>query len=501
MKIYSSNDLKRLEAHTIDVLDIDDSTLMDKAIDKFCTWFIEKLKDTTRKILVIAGPGNNGGDAVGIAGILNRRGYEVTLLHVDLNVPFSELNRKQLKKYEKELFSTRWKAGDPLIHGRNIDCIIDGLFGYGLSRPLDGDLLTFVKYLNGLSVPIYAIDIPSGIYADMRSSGPSIEADYTLSFHSPKASFFLAENADAIGEWEIADIGLVERGFKPEDDYVRYLTLESAARLYPRRSKFAHKGTFGHNLIIAGHRGMAGAALLTAKACLKSGAGKLTIHAPSGIYTILQSGLPEAMISEDCNRDSVAELPDLSPYTAIGVGPGMGNGQKAVDFLKALFAEAVVPLIIDADALNIMSQWDNWESYLKADDIILPHPGEFDRLFGTHNSQLDRIQTIEKVQKEYDFTIVLKGAHTEIAQAGRTRTFNATGNPGMGTAGSGDVLTGIVTSFVGQGIESFDAATLAVYIHGLAGDIYVEKSDMASLIAGDIIDNLGKAIRIIEQKK
>lgn len=499
MKVYSSSDIKNLERHTVNSQNVNYAGLMERAIEEFSLWFLKKLDYNPGNILVIAGPGNNGGDAIGIAGRLDRKGYNVKLLCVNFNSTPTQLNTYQLKKYREELHIENWAPGDVIAFDQNYDNIIDGLFGYGLNRPIQGDILTFIKYFNELDASIYSIDIPSGISADLVPSGFSFRGDYTLTFHSPKPAFFLAKNAGAIREWDIAGIGLKEGGFKPETEVYRYFTRYNARDLLPERKRFDHKGSYGHDLLISGQYGMAGCAILAGIACLRTGAGKLTIHCPSSIYPILQMGLPEAMISVDCSLGSVSELPDMTGYDAIGVGPGIGTGKKTETFLKELIESAEVPLILDADALNIMSRWKNWQEYLKKDDVILPHPGEFDRLYGEHDSHLDRINTIEAERRKYPFTIVLKGAYTIVAQEDQLLSFNSSGNPGMGTAGSGDVLTGMITSLAGQGLNTYNAARLGVYLHGLAGDIYKDGADMSSLIARDLVKNIGKAIQEVER--
>lgn len=500
MNIYNTADFRELEHHTITEEGISFAQLMDRAIDAFCRWFMKKVEYEPGETLVIAGPGNNGGDAIGVAGNLHKKGYDVTLLLIKLGNT-SELHQKQLNKYKDDLDIRYWEPGSPIDIHSDYDSIIEGVFGYGLNRPLSEDLKTFVKYINDLNARLFSIDIPSGLYADLVKSNYSFMADYTLTFHSPKASFFLAENADYVGKWEAVSINLRDDNFIPAAEYYTYYTAQLASANMPVRKTFDHKGTYGNNLLIAGQSGMAGCAILAAKANLRSGAGKLTIHCPSGMRSIIQVGVPEAMVSIDKNTDYLSTLPDLTEFDVIGVGPGIGTRHQTAELLLSLLEKSTVPLILDADALNILSNKKDWPDLLKKEDIILPHPGEFDRLFGKHASHLKRIKTVKKISEDYPFTIVLKGAYSIVAQSGKPLSFNSTGNPGMGTAGSGDVLTGIITSLVGQGLSSFEAARLGVYLHGLAGDIYADKYAMPSLIAGDLSSTLGLAIKFIQNIK
>lgn len=499
MKVYKPKDFRRLEEWYCERAGITLSALMDRAIIGFTDRILPEIRyDKSPEILVLAGPGNNGGDAVGVAGNMKRLGFKTSLILISFGDALSELLEEQLDNLPKGVEILDWKRDKEKYINWQGDYIIDGIFGYGLNRPLTGEILTFVKWLNGLNAERYAIDIPSGMYADFRSSDYAFQADYTFTFHSPKPSFFLEENESWLGEWEVVEIGIGESGFKPQEAVYSWFRNKDAQEILPKREKFAHKGSFGHCLLISGQKGMSGCTVLSAGACLRSGAGRLTIHAPSSANDILQITIPEAMVSLDKEENFIANLPDLSPYSVIGIGPGIGTKDETVVFVEQLLKERTVPLVLDADALNIMSKMDRWKETLGINDVILPHPGEFDRLFGKHISHLERIKTIEMITGQYPFTIVLKGAHTVVAQKGELMSFNTSGNPGMASGGSGDVLTGMLMGYIAQGMSTYNAARLAVYVHGLSADIYTREKDSSTLIAGDIIENIGKVVKQIK---
>lgn len=493
MKIYHPQDFKRLEQEYCASAGITMAELMERAIEGFTAKALKLIGSHTRRILVLAGPGNNGGDAVGIAARLFNQGHDLTLVGI-LHENKSELLQAQLDKLPSDLKKLFWKRDVKKIQEWQGEYIVDGIFGYGLNRPLQGEIMTFVKWINSLPTTRIAIDVPSGLYASMEESPYALQADSTITFHSPKPSFFLEENHKYIGAWEQVDVGIKEEGFLPLLPYYNYYTQIDAKAALPQKQQNDHKGTNGHNLLISGQKGMMGCTTLSARACLKSGAGKLTVHAPRIAHDILQITIPEAMTSSDPCNEYITEVPGLSEYNIIGIGPGIGTRSETSDALRKLLNIRNVPLVLDADALNILSQWPDWKELLGKNDVILPHPGEFDRLFGEHNSRLDRLETIKKTIEIYPFTIVLKGPYSIVANNQKGISFNSTGNPGMATGGTGDVLTGMTMSLIGQGMATYDASCLAVYMHGKAGDLYIEKEDPLSLIASNIIENIGTAI-------
>ncbi|MCK4748951.1 MAG: NAD(P)H-hydrate dehydratase, partial [Bacteroidales bacterium] len=354
-----------------------------------------------------------------------------------------------------------------------------------------------------------SIDIPSGLFGEAnRENNPDaiLKADYTLTLQCPSLSFFFAENHKFTGFWEVLPIGLHPKILEEEESPYRYLVAEYLASLLKTRKKFAHKGNFGHALLIAGCYGMMGAAVLAARACLRSGVGLVTSHVPRFGYQILQSSVPESLISIDQSDIIFSQAPELDMFSAIGVGPGLGCKSNSGKALKALIEAAKVPLVIDADALNLLSANPEWIELLPENSILTPHPREFDRLVpesgsGPATGVSAKTTGYNRHLKQMEFArkhkliVLLKGAHSSIAFPDGKCWFNTTGNPGMATGGSGDVLTGLITGLLAQGISPLDAALAGVYLHGLAGDLAVKDSSQESMIAGDMIRHLGAAFR------
>jgi NAD(P)H-hydrate epimerase len=335
------------------------------------------------------------------------------------------------------------------------------------------------------------------MFADAPSTGPAVEADFTLSLEVPKRGFLIPENQQFVGEWVIIPIGLDQQMLgRLESDWSITTAKEAATLLRPRR-KFDHKGTFGHPLIVAGSYGKAGAAILASKAAMRSGAGLVTCHVPGILNPILQAAIPEVMVNTDTHQFHFSGIVESGQYTAIGMGCGIGQHSDTVKALEELLESVNVPLVLDADALNILSQHQHLLKRLPRNTILTPHPKEFERLFGKSENHFDRLSKLREVSLEYQVIFVLKGAHTAIASPTGHVHFNTTGNPGMATAGSGDVLTGILTGIVGQGIVPLEAAILGVYLHGLAGDIAADEKGYEALIASDIIEHLGSAFQYL----
>jgi len=380
------------------------------------------------------------------------------------------------------------------------EIIIDALFGSGLNRPLEGITSGLAEHINHSGCRIISIDIPSGLSADQSSKGnTAIKANDTLSFQCYKLAFLVAENGAYTGNVHVLDIGL-------HPDY--YISLTTSAEItddtivrsiFKPRNNFSHKGNFGHALMVAGSYGKIGAAVLSSKACLRSGVGLLTCHIPKCGYDILQTSVPEAMVLTDFNSSFNTRIEDdLSKYNAIGIGPGIGIASETKALLRDLFINYKKPLVIDADALNIIGSQKDLLTQVPSGSILTPHPKEFERLFGVCKNDFERINIATEKAKEFNLVIILKGHHTLIATPGAKRFFNNTGNAGMATAGSGDTLTGILTGLLAQGYSSIETAILGVYIHGLAGDHAASEQSMESMIAGDIINNLGNAFTDIQ---
>jgi NAD(P)H-hydrate epimerase len=379
--------------------------------------------------------------------------------------------------------------------------VIDALFGSGLNRPLEGINAQLISYLNEQANTIISIDLPSGLMSDTLEIGvPIIQANHTLSFQVPKLAFYFPENEKFIGEIHLLDIGL-SAGFLhhivPE---INLINQEVVEKIYKPRQRFSHKGTFGHALLLAGSYGKTGAALLAAKACMHSGVGLLTLGVPQCAYLVLQVGLPEAMVTSDEKKNKLATImPNYSIYQAVGIGPGIGLEKGTRQWLLHQLLVIQCPLVLDADALNAIAYEEKWHCIPK-NSILTPHPKEFDRLFGLcKNSQERMLKAVEKA-KELSCIVVLKGHHTLIATSEGEVWFNTTGNAGMATGGSGDVLTGIITGLLAQGYVSKDAAILGVWLHGKSGDIASKRHGQEALVASHIIEFLGDAFLLMTNR-
>nr|MBD3622218.1 NAD(P)H-hydrate dehydratase [Sunxiuqinia sp.] len=366
----------------------------------------------------------------------------------------------------------------------------------GLSRKLDGLPLQITEKVNHSNAMVVAIDIPSGLFGEDNSENDLtavIRADYTLTFQFPKLSFFFPEHGELVGKWGVLPIGLHPDVIAKTETPFCFLNEEEIAKKIPVRKKFSHKGTYGHALLIAGSYGKVGAALLASKACFRSGVGLLTAHIPHSAYQIIQTAIPEAMCSIDASDLMFTEFPDLTQFSAVGAGPGLGVKPNSRKALLRLLEASPSKLVLDADALNILSLHPEWLELLPEKSILTPHPKEFERLVGKTDDSYTGLQVQSAFSKKYQVIVVLKGAHSRITSPDGQVFFNTTGNPGMATAGSGDALTGIILGLLAQGFEPLEAALVGVFVHGLAGDLAATQFDELSLVASDLIENLGKA--------
>jgi len=500
MKILKSAQIREVDAYTIKHEPIDSIDLMERAALTITNW-INKNIPTQKTIKIFAGPGNNGGDALAIARQLNDYNLEVYFLKIsDRLSKDCQINLDKLKEKNFSVSNIESKANFPEIHEN--DVILEGLFGSGLTRKLEGLPKDLVIHLNKSNASIISIDIPSGLFGEDNIGNDFeaiIKADYTLTFQLPKLSFLLEENESFVGKWEILPIGLDKdfinslesRFYHIDHDWIR-------ENLIVRR-KFSHKGTYGHALLVAGSYGKMGAAILGAKAALRSGSGLVTVHVPKIGYEIMQTALPEAMISLDWSDIIFTNLPDAENYSAIGVGPGIGTKQNTQKALISLLQQAKKPMVIDADGLNILSLNKEVLKEIPENSILTPHPKEFERLIGKATNGLKRVEAQVDFSIKNKVYVVLKGAHTSISCPDGSCYFNSTGNPGMATAGSGDVLTGMILSLLGQGYDPKKAAIIAVYLHGLSGDIASEIIGEEAMIASDIIENIGMAFNWIKE--
>lgn len=499
IKVFSTGQVKELDQYTIQHEPIAPIDLVERASTVFVREFTRHYSKQLR-IVVFAGKGNNGADALAIARLLMEESYEVeTYLFNPSGIlsPECETNKKRLFEIGYTHFSEVMDDFEPPVLGYN-DVVIDGLFGSGLTRSLEGGFAAVVNYINESDAQVVSIDIPSGLFGeDNKENNPSaiIKADMTLTFSFPKLAFFLSDNAPFIGEWKVLDIGLHPDAIDETDTNWGWVTEDDVAELIQPRKRFSHKGSFGHALLVAGSRGKMGAAILSARACLRSGAGLLTVHIPPRGELALQTAFPETMVSLDQHNNHFSSIPNLSPFNAIGVGPGIGQHMETAAAFERLLQTTNSPMVIDADALNLLASNNDLYRYIPPYSILTPHPKEFDRLAGESVSAYERLQKALSFAVDKKIIIVLKGAYTAICSPAGHIYFNNNGNPGMATAGSGDVLTGILLSLLAQGYDPEITAVTGVYLHGLSGDMAAAHYSEEGMIASDIIEMLGKAFK------
>lgn len=495
MKLFSAEQTRAWDAYTIQQEPISSLALMDRAAACFTDWFTGHYPDPQRPVHIAAGCGNNGGDGVAVARLLSSLGYPVALHLFDYQAkPSTDFSAQLARLSEQGRVVPNWHRPDnPLPALPREAVLVDALFGSGLSRPLQGAWADLVVFLNHLPNEKVAIDLPSGLFADRHTDGPCIKAARTFAFERPKLAFFFPENARFVGHWEVGTIGL-HPDFETITPTVFHITNAVAAKsLWRPRAKFAHKGTFGHALLAMGSYGKMGAAVLAARAALRSGVGLLTVHAPRCGNVVLQTAVPEAMFSADSGGKFLKKLPDPSPYRAVGIGCGIGTDPETAAALRALLAQSSQPLVLDADALNLLAQHPEWWPLVPPGSILTPHPKEFERLFGQTTDDFARNGLQQAKAQTHQVIILLKGAYTAIATPDGNCYFNTTGNPGMATGGSGDVLTGIITALLAQGYPPRDAAIMGAYLHGLAGDLAAAELGENALTAGDLVAYLGAA--------
>lgn len=472
---------------------------MERAAGKLFSWITEKFSHSDH-FIVFAGPGNNGGDGLALARMLTGNRYKVSVYFVRVTDKTSndwQTNRDRLEKAGAIMHMIEHISQMPLISSDDI--IIDAIFGAGLTRQADGLAREVIEEINMSDAVKIAIDIPSGLFCENNRGNNDegiVKADYTLTFQFPKLAFMFPENNEFTGVWKILPIGLHETGIGITETPYNYLLNEDAVILLKNRSKFDHKGVFGHGLLVAGSYGKMGAAILGAQAALRTGIGLLTCHIPECGYGIVQTSVPEAMVSVDSSDKHISEIAAGS-FTAIGIGPGLGTGSETQAALLKLLESSDVPIVIDADALNILSHDKKYLKLIPPGSILTPHPKEFERLAGKTIGSYERLQKQREFSEKHQCILVLKGAHTSISAPGGKVFFNSTGNPGMATGGSGDVLTGILLSLLSQGYSPENAAVLGVYLHGLAGDIAAGESSFEAIIASDIIKCTGRAFNRI----
>ncbi|MBL0103930.1 MAG: NAD(P)H-hydrate dehydratase [Bacteroidetes bacterium] len=493
MKILSAAQIRLADQYTIANEPISSIDLMERAALACFDWLVNHYSQATF-ITVYCGHGNNGGDGLAIARLLTIAGKTVRVMILTGGEPspdFAE-NLNRLKKLKTEIVELSESKSIPV--NNNCDLIIDAIFGTGIKRKVGEWHGEIIQHINSSKCPIVSIDMPSGLRADEPSEGEIVKATYTLTFQQPKLSFFFPENGAYTGKWICLDIGLSKEYLNSQISEYYLTDKDYVDAHFKSRSVFSHKGSFGHSLLIAGSRGKYGAAILAARACVRSGSGLLTMHVPSEASMLIHQSCPEAMVDADLHPEFLSSVSSLEKYTAIGIGPGLGTRSETANAFLDLLPNYERPMVIDADALNILSENPSFIEHLPKNSILTPHLKEFARLIGESTNGFERLKKQVDFAMKHQLIIVLKGAFTAIALPDGRVYFNSTGNPGLAKGGSGDVLTGFCTGFLAQGYSPEEAAVLAVYYHGLSADKVVLDRPDFSITPSDIIDYFGKII-------
>lgn len=497
MKILTNKQVKSLDEQTILIQGISSEALMERAGTVFTNWFCHHFSDINRPVCIYCGPGNNGGDGLVIGRLLIQKLYRVrfVICHIsssksaDFQINLSKLNR--LSDYK---IDNCYPDQVPILP-KEEELVIDAILGSGLNKPLSSYWLKVISLINTHASTIIAVDMPSGLFADDHTTQLAIQAQHTMAFQIPKLAFFFQENQKYVGNWILGHIGLEESFLATLSCSATTLDLDNLAALIKKRNIFDHKGTYGHALVVAGSFGKAGAAVLAAKGALRAGAGLVTALTAGSVVSIIQQAVSEVMcLNVPSHEEVISSLhQNLSGFDAIGIGPGLGihdNTAKALE--HCLISYHQIPMVLDADALNLIAR-HRLHGLIPRKSILTPHPKEFERLFGVTLNDFERFELLRVKAQEHECVIVLKGAFSCIALPDGSVHFNMSGNPGMATAGSGDVLTGILTGLLVQGYSAGDAAKLGVFLHGSAGDLAVQEISQEALIASDITQFLGKA--------
>lgn len=496
LNLLTSEQTRQADQFTIKMKGISSIDLMESAANAFVSVFKSCYLYLDIPVSIYCGTGNNGGDGLAIARLLKEQGYDRLSVKIarfnsassdDFQINLQRLNLTGIAITEIS------QAGN--IAGEAAEVIIDALLGSGLNRPLEGEYKKLVDQLNRINKPIISVDVPTGFPSEgmINKSSAIIKADLVVSFQRPRINFFMPESAPYINRFRYVDIGLDERYIETQKSCWKLLEPDDIRKIIKPRKLFSHKGTYGHALIIAGAAETMGAAILSADACLHSGAGLTTACIPVEGLSALNAAAPEIMayIRTEGVEDPAIEF---DKFQSVAAGPGLGKGVSQTRFVKYILETVASNLVLDADALNILSAHPDWISTLPAKTILTPHLKEFDRLFGDHESWFQRIEKAREIAFHHNLIIVLKNQYTFIILPDGNVLINPTGNPAMASGGMGDVLTGMIAGFLAQGYQPEEAAIVSCYLHGKTGDLLKEKKGMNCIPARYLIKTLPEVI-------
>jgi len=501
MKILSSKQIYEADQATIISLSISSTDLMEKAGLACFNWIYNSFEGYKNTIHLFCGMGNNGGDGLVISRLLIENGFEVKTYLVNFSDNSSKdflINLQRLKELKSSIYEINNEVDIPDINSNHL--IIDAIFGIGLKRGVDGFTKELIQELNASKATVISIDIPSGLFVDQPGIDKDaiIKADQVLTFQAPKLALLLPGNQEYIKSWKVLDIDLDQTFLETVQCDHKFLEIKDIKGIYKKRKIFSHKGSYGHSLIIGGSFGKIGAVILASRAALKSGSGLVSSYIPKCGYTAMQAANPEVMVEVD-DEKIIRFFNFKTKPTAIGIGPGLGTHLKTKKGFVDFYSNCEVPMVIDADGLNIIAEFKDLKNLIPKNTVLTPHPKEFERLVGKWTDDYHKLELLKSFSNKYECVVVLKGAYTAIAYQGKI-WFNSSGNAALATAGSGDVLTGIITSFLAQGYSCLDASLLGVYVHGRTADLGIESGEsMESFIASNAITYLGQVFKEIEK--
>ncbi|MCC6721202.1 MAG: NAD(P)H-hydrate dehydratase [Bacteroidia bacterium] len=489
LPVYTSEKIKEWDKYTIENEPISSVDLMERAANACTEWIINHISPEY-KIIIICGDGNNGGDGLAIGRLLLHYKYIIEILISNSEKRSSDnyTNLKRIENYNPSLIKVINEESFFKFNQNSV--IIDCIFGVGFKPPVDNFWKGVINSINDTGCKIISIDLPSGLPAEPENENEQniVKAWHTLTFQVPKISLLMPGWGDFTENFTVININLNSDFILQNPTKLNYFTIEDAKKIFIRRNRFSHKGNYGHALLIAGNEGKCGAAIMSSRACIKSGAGLVSCFSNNCCDASIVNSSPEVMTEK--------EIFDFDKYSAIGLGCGIGTDKNAVELVEKIIKSAKIPLVIDADAIKIVFE----NNFIKhtSNVIITPHPKEFDNIAGQFENSYERFKKASQLAIEMKIIIVLKGANTAIFLPEGSVYFNSTGNPGMATAGSGDVLTGVITSFVSQGYSLTNAAMLGVFIHGMSGDMAAGYNSITGLSATDIIDFLNPVFKELE---
>ncbi|MCC8036504.1 MAG: NAD(P)H-hydrate dehydratase [Rikenellaceae bacterium] len=492
MKILTGGAIKEIDKATMKTEGISSLELMERASEEMARTICESVCETD-SLLFFIGKGNNGGDGLAVARMVANIGFRCGTVML---YPADELSmdcKFNFERLPEKINIYNWGEEFP---ANDYDLVVDAILGSGLKGTAEGVAKEAISYLNGLSKKVISIDIPSGMSPEPPAgSGAIVKADLTITIQFPKLSMLLPESGNRCGDIKIVDIGL-DTKFTDNSDSYFFTTQEDIIPMLESRPKFSNKGSFGHALLICGSSEMFGAAILSVGGALRSGCGLVTAHIPGKQSAALLATAPSAMVSCADKKDHFTSLPfDLEKYNVCGCGPGLGQREDTVQALTRLLHAFDRPMVLDADALNMLSSHPHLQELIPEGSVLTPHPGEFERLVGKWRDENEKLEKLRYLAIRLKSTVVLKGAHTAVCLPDSSIHFNSTGTPGMAKGGSGDVLTGLITGLMARGYTGPQASVLGVYLHGLGGEKAAEYYGAEAMNSADLPDFIAEAYR------